>query len=180
MANKSSAEHLALSPTDETLGHSKVLPIVFLALGLLGCVFIVDVMSWVFSAPLFFMVSGWAALLVAFYLIIHSAWTSDKQWRMDEVTDNAETRELLVEKKLLLRSIKDIEFDRDMGKISDEEFDSLTAVYRNRAIEILKILGDSEGKPLTLEERIEKDLLSRRKRSVPQKTSEKNDSELKS
>jgi len=47
---------------------------------------------------------------------------------------------LEVEKRTLLRSLKDIEFDRDLGKISDDDFQRLNKAYRRRAKKVLQLL----------------------------------------
>jgi hypothetical protein len=50
--------------------------------------------------------------------------------------------ELLVEKEAVLRSLKDLEFERDVGKLSQEDFKRLDAEFRARAKRILKLLED--------------------------------------
>lgn len=47
---------------------------------------------------------------------------------------------LLEEKQTLLRAIKDIAFEREVGKISEEDFARLDRAYRRRAKEVLKQL----------------------------------------
>lgn len=47
---------------------------------------------------------------------------------------------LLEEKQTLLRAIKDIAFEREVGKISDEDFTRLDRAYRKRAKEVLRRL----------------------------------------
>src|SRR5262245_59983731 len=48
--------------------------------------------------------------------------------------------ELEKEKKTLLRSIKDAEFDQAMGKLSKSDAEELIRMYRARAIELIKEL----------------------------------------
>jgi hypothetical protein len=50
--------------------------------------------------------------------------------------------ELLVEKDAVLRSLKDLEFEKQVGKISDDDFKRLDAEFRTRAKRILKLLDD--------------------------------------
>jgi hypothetical protein len=50
--------------------------------------------------------------------------------------------ELLDEKDAVLRSLKDLEFERQVGKISDEDFKRLDTEFRTRAKRILKLLDD--------------------------------------
>ncbi len=47
---------------------------------------------------------------------------------------------LEAEKRTLLRSLKDIEFDRQLGKVSDADFDRLNKAYRRRAKRVLQLL----------------------------------------
>ncbi|MGE0791685.1 MAG: zinc ribbon domain-containing protein [Sandaracinaceae bacterium] len=52
---------------------------------------------------------------------------------------------LLEEKNTLLRAIKDIQFEREVGKISKEDFDRLDVAYRRRAKEVLRLLDQDLG-----------------------------------
>jgi hypothetical protein len=49
------------------------------------------------------------------------------------------------EKALTLRSIKELDFDRAMGKVSDEDFREMTGKLRARATRLMKQLDASEG-----------------------------------
>ena len=49
------------------------------------------------------------------------------------------------EKMLVLRSIKELEFDRAMGKVSESDFDEMAARLRARAITLMKQLDETEG-----------------------------------
>jgi hypothetical protein len=48
------------------------------------------------------------------------------------------------EKRLVLRSIKELEFDHEMGKVSDEDFAEIGARLREHALQILKDLEQDE------------------------------------
>jgi hypothetical protein len=50
--------------------------------------------------------------------------------------------ELLTEKEIVLRSLKDLEFEREVGKLSDEDFKRVDAEFRARAKQILRALDD--------------------------------------
>jgi len=50
--------------------------------------------------------------------------------------------DLLDQKEAALRSIKDLEFEHEVGKISDDDFQKLSAETRARAKAILKQLDD--------------------------------------
>lgn len=49
------------------------------------------------------------------------------------------------EKALALRSIKEIEFDRAMGKISPKDFEEMAGKLRARAVALMKQLDDGSG-----------------------------------
>jgi len=49
------------------------------------------------------------------------------------------------EKMLVLRSIKELEFDRAMGKVSESDFEDMAARLRARAIALMKQLDDTGG-----------------------------------
>ena len=59
------------------------------------------------------------------------------------------TREFLQqEKALVLRSIKELEFDRAMGKVSDQDFADIGSRLRARAMEIMQILDGAQSSVL--------------------------------
>ena len=51
-----------------------------------------------------------------------------------------ERQALIAEKNTLLRAIKDIAFERELGKFSDEDFERLDKAYRGRAKNVLHLL----------------------------------------
>jgi hypothetical protein len=61
------------------------------------------------------------------------------------------------EKTLALRSLKELEFDRAMGKVSDKDFADMSARLRTRAAGLMRQLDSGEG----YREMIEKELASR-------------------
>ena len=63
------------------------------------------------------------------------------------------------EKTLTLRSIKELEFDRAMGKLSQQDFDEMARRLRSRAMSIMKQLDDRGG----YRDVIERELASRMK-----------------
>jgi hypothetical protein len=62
--------------------------------------------------------------------------------------------ELEREKKLLLKAIKEVEFDRDMGKIDDADAGTAIATYRRRALEVLTELGTTSDYRTTIEKEL--------------------------
>ena len=72
--------------------------------------------------------------------------------------------ELEREKALTLRSIKELEFDKAMGKVSSQDFDDMSARLRARALGLMQQL-DAGSTPYR--EVIEKELASRLTRTQP-------------
>jgi hypothetical protein len=73
-----------------------------------------------------------------------------------------ERGELEKEKKALLRSIKEAEFDQAMGKLSKADAEDLIRMYRTRAIELIKELDHLDaGLAGTPRERIEREVAAR-------------------
>jgi hypothetical protein len=61
------------------------------------------------------------------------------------------------EKTLVLRSIKELEFDRAMGKLSQKDFDEMSARLRSRALSLMKQLdSNGTGYAQTIEQELEK------------------------
>jgi hypothetical protein len=50
--------------------------------------------------------------------------------------------ELLDEKDAVLKSLRDLEFEREVGKLSDEDFTRLAGDFRARAKRIMRALDD--------------------------------------
>jgi len=78
---------------------------------------------------------------------------------MDREPLNARLRaDLEREKSLTLRSIKELEFDRAMGKLSERDFEEMSGRLRSRAMGIMKQLEAGTG---AYRAQIEKDLAAR-------------------
>jgi hypothetical protein len=119
---------------------------------------------WHLTAPVIFLMLGWAAVLAFAWFIGRAALAAtasdpgdDESW-----SPTGQYEELLAEKKALLRALKDIEFDHQMGKMSDEDAGQLQRYYRARAIEVLKALDTFErGEGGSALERIEREVRAR-------------------
>ena len=66
------------------------------------------------------------------------------------------------EKALVLRSIKELEFDRAMGKLSEQDFQEMSSRLRLRAVSLIKELDQG---PAGYRELIEKELQARVRRA---------------
>lgn len=65
---------------------------------------------------------------------------ADDAWTFSEPLTERTRRALEREKTLTLRSIKELEFDRAMGKLSDRDFDEMAGRLRARALSLMKEL----------------------------------------
>lgn len=72
--------------------------------------------------------------------------TSDRIDAASEPVGERQRAAVEREKRLVLRSIKELEFDRAMGKLSARDFDEMSARLRSRAIALMKLL-DADGSP---------------------------------
>jgi hypothetical protein len=71
------------------------------------------------------------------------------------------------EKQLVLRSIKDLEFDKAMGKVSAADFEEMAGRLRARAMALMRQLDAGGG----YQELIERELATRMKKSAPSEKS---------
>src|SRR5262249_33319736 len=100
---------------------------------------------------------------IAFYRTI--APLIDPRAEEDHEPPSARLRaDLEREKALTLRSIKELEFDRAMGKVSPQDFDQMAGRLRARAMGIMKQL---EAGMSLYREQVERDLASRIGRATP-------------
>ena len=86
------------------------------------------------------------------------------EWVGDPVTRRS-TRHLVAlerEKRLVLRSIKELEFDKAMGKVADADFDDMAGRLRQRAVGLMQRIEQGET---GLRERIANDLTAMTSRS---------------
>jgi hypothetical protein len=77
-------------------------------------------------------------------------------------------RELVAAKETLYATLKELDFDRVAGKLSEEDFRQLEARYRARAIEVLKAIdalkGEARGEDEELAEALEREILGLRRK----------------
>lgn len=96
-------------------------------------------------APFFFALSFVTLVLaiVAFFQSLRAAFGAEPATEGFEGGRHRPGRAALVdEKEALLRTIKDLAFEREVGKISDEDFERLDREYRARAKEVLRELDE--------------------------------------
>ncbi|MBI1987878.1 MAG: zinc ribbon domain-containing protein [Nitrospinae bacterium] len=80
---------------------------------------------------------------------------------------------LLSRKEEAYRTIKELELDHQMGKLSDEDYRELSQRYKAVALGILKEIDQRYGGVKTIEEEIEEEILElrRRRRLAPKEKS---------
>ncbi len=138
---------------------------IFLGALAIGWLFILWQNRFYFSPPTVFVCLAYLAVVSTGYAL----------WRTGVVvvedTDEADSTwgrplgrrtELDREKKTLLKAIKEAEFDREMGKLSKADAEEMIAVYRVRAIEVIKEIDQMDaGSAGTVREQIERELKAR-------------------
>jgi hypothetical protein len=121
---------------------------------------------WRLSASSFFLLTGWLALVLAARLL----WTAFAAAAAPDVAEpilvtRGRDGDLQREKRALLRAIKDVEFDRDMGKMAEPEAEEIVRIYRARAIQIIRELeqlrGGAAGEADELDAIIEREVAAR-------------------
>ena len=131
-----------------------------LVLLLIGWGFILFTNNFHITPPVVFVCLGYFAGVAAIYTLYRLGATA--------VTANDETDddqswgrplgalgELEREKRTLLKAIKEAEFDQQMGKLSKADAESMIAIYRARAIEVIKEIDlQSSGQAGSVRDRI--------------------------
>jgi hypothetical protein len=159
----------SVTPTDDAAARaSRILWALGLVLLVGGWLSVLHVYRWNFTAPVFFLWAGWAALLASARFLLRAAMAAAEDTA--DVEDDfwkpvGRREELVLEKRSLLKAIKEIEFDHQMGKTSAADAEEIGRFYRGRAIEILRELeridgglGPEDREELTVREKIEREL----------------------
>ena len=92
----------------------------------------------------FIVLSGGALLFAISFLwaALRSLFGGKNDTQVSESVAMQKRHELLDEKETALKSLKDLEFEHEVGKLSDEDFVRLQAEFRTRAKHILRELDD--------------------------------------
>lgn len=119
-----------------------------------GWFYILRVVRWHFTPSAVMLMICWLAIVMVGYFAIRMALSAasadDSAW----FTARGQREELEREKRSLLKAIKEIEFDRETGKMSPADAAALTATYRARAIEVIKAIEAASGSTVTVREQI--------------------------
>lgn len=95
--------------------------------------------------PSAFIVLSIGGLLFAVSFVwasLRSLFGGSTESHVSESTAMRSRHELLDEKEAAIKSLKDLEFEHEVGKLSDDDFQKLEAETRVRAKRILKQLDD--------------------------------------
>ena len=104
---------------------------------------------------------GWFAVIWAsWYLWAAASEVVDDTADEDFFRPQGRAEQLLSEKKSLLKAIKEIEFDRQMRKMSDRDAEELSRHYRARAIEVIKRL-ETQRESLSTDVEIDREVQAR-------------------
>ena len=107
-------------------------------------------------------VASAGAAAAAFYRML-APLTQEVVLRAGEPVSERTRAALEREKLLVLRSIKELEFDHAMGKLSKKDFDEMSGRLRTRAISLMRQLElDPDGYKSTIERELEGRLKSAR------------------
>lgn len=119
-----------------------------------GWFYILRVVKWHLTPSAVMLMICWVAIVTVGYFAIRMALSAaspdDAAW----FTSRGQREELEREKKSLLKAIKEIEFDRETGKMSAADAAALTATYRAHAIEVIKAIEAATGSAVTVREQI--------------------------
>ncbi len=117
-----------------------------------------------FTPGVAFLGIGWLALCLVLLFFVR-AWSAAATAVPNDgfATRRDRGEDLEIEKRALLKAIKEIEFDHETGKMSDADADEIIRFYRTRAIEILKEIDELKGAtgPKSPRQEIERDIEAR-------------------
>ncbi len=103
--------------------------------------------------PFLFIALAALALMSSLYMLwqsLRAAFGVADPGALAHMVETEERATLLDEKSSLLRSIKDVEFEHELGKMSIEDFSEVDRKLRGRAREVLRLL-DEEVEPFRKE-----------------------------
>jgi hypothetical protein len=159
MSSETSTNKVRVSPDTAQTADAGLQPWQFFVLAALGCATAVTFMARG-QGPLVVVLLG--VLMAAAALVGYAALRMLRPLVSPEVDRTVmvgqRTRVALEREKLMtLRSIKELEFDRAMGRLSDEDWNEMSGRLRARAARLMRQLDAGAG----YREQIEKDLAKR-------------------
>lgn len=135
---------------------------IFAGIVIIGWVFVLWQNRFHVTPPIVFVCIGFLAVIACIYNLWRTgaAVASENEELASWSLPIGKRAELEREKRTLLKAIKEAEFDQQMGKLSKADADHMVAVYRARAIELIKALEASTGEG-SVRDQIERELRAR-------------------
>jgi hypothetical protein len=128
--------------------------------GLPAVAIVVGMYGSALSVAALFLALGWVSLALTGWHLYRAAVALDGDLSTHDTVLTEDHRvELEREKKLLLKAIKETEFDHAMGKMDDDDASHVTGGYRARALEIMRELD--QDKPRDFGALIDKEVARR-------------------
>jgi hypothetical protein len=151
---------------DESLAWARHVPrLVAVAAVLVGWSFIGWHERFRMTPPTAFLCLGWLAVVEAVLFLWRTGFVTAEDLDDHDVhwwRPRGERDELEREKRSLLKAIKEIEFDREMGKTTDQEAGQIVRMYRARAIDVIKAIDELDGAgATTVRDEIEREVRAR-------------------
>jgi hypothetical protein len=101
----------------------------------------------IYGRGAFFLVTGGVVLLGAIAILWNSlqSLTGDAPLTLDEALSLAAPSAEEERKESVLRALKDLEYERSVGKLSDDDYRELSRRYRQEAKELLQLVDENLG-----------------------------------
>lgn len=102
-------------------------------------------MAQVYGRGAFFLVTGGAVLLGAIAILWNSllSLTGDAPLTLDEALSLAAPSAEEERKESVLRALKDLEYERNVGKLSEDDYRELSRRYRQDAKQLLQLVDEN-------------------------------------
>ncbi len=134
------------------------------AIGVLAAV----VVYFVLGLELAILVLAGTVLLLVVFVLWNSlqALTGETSLSLEEALSLAAPTTEEEQKRSVLRTLKDLEYERSVGKISEEDYRDLVRTYRARAKELIRTVDEEIGQSREQAERLLQKRLRRERASV--------------
>ena len=149
-------------------GWERHLPRLVAALAvLIGWIFVGWHERFRMTPPTVFLCLGWLAVVESVLFLWRTGFVTAEELDDADVRwwrPRGEREELEREKRSLLKAIKEIEFDREMGKTTEQDAGQIVRMYRARAIDVIKAIDELDGANAdggSVREEIERELRAR-------------------
>jgi len=148
------------------MGRRFAYPALGCAVLVLGCAGYLIVAGIRPGAPAVFLLLAAGFVFVVGALLVRSATAllDERTEAVVKVATGRRRKELEREKQGLLKALKELEFDHEMHKISDADYEEIAALYRARAVRVMRQLDEAT---LDLRGLVERDVAARKAARSP-------------